>query len=410
MDNQPVENIANALSRDFAIIFSTDGEAPLLGSDGQVSPSDLKNLPAMLPTFISETKVDSSIPPADEPSPVVMSQADASQEQTESPVMPFHTVGRSLEEIPVERLRSYYGVHPFRTKTFAERPLVVCSPSGYSCIDGHEIVRAAVDAGMTSVLCEVDIIEEESDGEMGLRVLETRTATRGEASYAELVLAHCQCRDILLASNQDLRVFQHGGKRTGKDFSADRVFNVTNILAERTQKKDKTISNYFTHGEHIDLPTMLFLIEHEAGKDFFVAVTRKKRGLVRELKEKRLPYADLVSAVSATVRTFFAEYKPPERGEGRRKRKQAPVDSSAGSVAQQTDAAGVGIVAADDKEDSGPSPLQRVKNRAKRNISLMVQRIEEAGHFTEVDDCLQRAIKLIEDLREFNQSEALKDD
>jgi len=212
-------------------------------------------------------------PPGDlkinEAEAVLTSPSPSNQAMPRAPFT-LGTIARSLELVSIEEIIPYDGIPDYREPTTAEHPIVVVTPRGKFCIEGQDLVRAAISDGTREILCETEVMEEHSEVELSLRKAASRIATRGGlASYSEIIRNVTAAKKQLEASGRDLRVFGHGGKRFGQGFVNDSLVDVKHALALRFTRKPKTITNYLCHGE--DLSDELFetLVEQDIPKEFY---------------------------------------------------------------------------------------------------------------------------------------------
>ena len=261
-------------------------------------------------------------PPGDlkinEAEAVLTSPSPSNQAMPRAPFT-LGTIARSLELVSIEEIIPYDGIPDYREPTTAEHPIVVVTPRGKFCIEGQDLVRAAISDGTREILCETEVMEEHSEVELSLRKAASRIATRGGlASYSEIIRNVTAAKKQLEASGRDLRVFGHGGKRFGQGFVNDSLVDVKHALALRFTRKPKTITNYLCHGE--DLSDELFetLVEQDIPKEFHERFQTKKQKLIKELKKKGLSNSERQEQVSARMFEFLAEYlsTPQNEDEG----------------------------------------------------------------------------------------------
>ena len=231
----------------------------------------------------------------------------------------FGTIARSLELVSIEEIIPYDGIPDYREPTTAEHPIIVVTPRAKFCIDGLNLVRAALLDEMKEILCEIEVMEEHSDIELSLRKAASRIATRGGlASYAEIIRNVTAAKKQLEASGRDLRVFGHGGRRFGQGFVNDSRADVKHTLALRFTRSPKTITNYLCHGEDLSDEVFDRCAELNIPKDFHEQHQTKKQRFIKELKKKGVSERDRVEQVSALMLGFLAEYlsTPQNEDEG----------------------------------------------------------------------------------------------
>ncbi len=268
------------------------------------------------------------VPPGDlkssEAEAVLTSPSPSNQAMPRAPYT-LETIARSLELVSIAEIIPYDGIPDYREPTTAEHPIVVVTPRGKFCIEGQDLVRAAISDGTREILCETEVMEEHSEVELSLRKAASRIATRGGlASYSEIVRNVTAAKKQLEASGRDLRVFGHGGKRFGQGFVNDSLVDVKHALALRFTRKPKTITNYLCHGE--DLSDELFetLVEQDIPKEFYEQYQTKKQRLIKELKKKGVSEQERVEEVSALMLGFLAEYLSGQQEENQGSGQEQP--------------------------------------------------------------------------------------
>jgi len=221
----------------------------------------------------------------------------------------FGTIARSLELVSIEEIIPYDGIPDYREPTTAEHPIIVVTPRGKLCIEGLNLVRAALLDEMKEILCEIEVMAEHSEVELSLRKAASRIATRGGlASYSEIVRNVSVAKKQLEASGRDLRVFGHGGRRSGQDFVNDTEADVKHVLAFRFTRRPKTILNYINHGEDLSDDLLETLVEQDIPKEFYVRYQTEKQKLIKDLKKKGLSNSERQEQVSALMLESLSKY------------------------------------------------------------------------------------------------------
>jgi hypothetical protein len=237
----------------------------------------------------------------------------------------FGTIARSLELVSIEEIIPYDGIPDYREPTTAEHPIIVVTPRGKFCIEGLNLVRAALLDEMKEILCEIEVMAEHSEVELSLRKAASRIATRGGfASYSEIVRNVTTAKKQLEASGRDLQIFGHGGRRFGQGFVSDSWENVKHLLALRFTRKPKTITNYLCHGEDLSDDVFDRCVELDAPKGYYEKYQAQKQRLIKELKKKGVTEQDRVEQVSALMLGFLAEYLSRQQGENRGSGQEQP--------------------------------------------------------------------------------------
>jgi hypothetical protein len=222
---------------------------------------------------------------------------------------PFETVDESFEELDIEAIQPFGIIPDYTIPTDLKYPIVVKTPLNYFCLDGWDLIQEAKAKGNIALICNVEHIAEHSDEELALRKVSLRVKPRGGiASYSELVRNTKRLEEILLASDRDLKVFQHGGRRKGESFTKDKQENVRKVLAFRLAKSVTTINKFLNHAYLLTEETLNFLAEKGAGKDFFEEAQKNKRWQITNLRSEKVSDEAITSRISEDTMEWFDEY------------------------------------------------------------------------------------------------------
>ncbi len=226
----------------------------------------------------------------------------------------FRTVGLSIQVVPIRQLIFYDGLPDYRKPTLAEHPFVVRSPQGDYCIDGRDLVEAALGEGQETITSVVEVLARHSDAEISIRKASSRIATRGGiALYPEMIRNTRWCQEQLRTSHSDLRSFGRGGRRFGEGFVNDPDKDIVHILSLRFMRNRDTITTYLLHGQHLSDEALQTLIDEEAPKKFFEKYQKKKQEFLDELVEQRATEFEKTERVSAKMLEYFEEWREAQR-------------------------------------------------------------------------------------------------
>ena len=146
----------------------------------------------------------------------------------------LETVDEKFEPLNVDVIEHFTDIPDYNTPCDCKYPLVTHTPSGFYCTDGWTLIQAAKEAGRTSIICDVEYLENHSDDELAIRKVAGRVKPKaGIASYGETVRNAKYLERRLLASNSDLKVFCHGAPDEGKHSQL-----IWRITCERCSQSD----------------------------------------------------------------------------------------------------------------------------------------------------------------------------
>lgn len=222
----------------------------------------------------------------------------------------LNITNRSIQTIPIKDIILYAVIPDFIIPTSAERPIIVKTPSGNFCIEGSNLINAALAEGESEIVCEVDEMETHSDAEILLRKAGMRSLTRGGAYvYAEMMRNSKNLMQYLMNCSGDLRVHGHGGKRFGEGFTDNKEDDARHILSLRLGKDRDTINSYLNHSMYLTDEALQTLIEKRAPKEFFVKVQAKKRIEIKnELGSDNPSILCLIKVISELILVEFDKF------------------------------------------------------------------------------------------------------
>jgi hypothetical protein len=114
---------------------------------------------------------------------------------------------------------------------------------------------------------------------------------------------------IINASQEDPKIYSHGGDRRSQDFTDNKQDNIRILLERRLGKSVKTINKYLNHSEFLDDNTLETLIGASIKKDFFEKAQRKKRVIIRDLKCDGKSDEAITNEISQKMISWLQEYQ-----------------------------------------------------------------------------------------------------
>jgi hypothetical protein len=221
----------------------------------------------------------------------------------------LETVDERFEELDVEAIQPFGLIPNYVIPSDLKYPVVAKTPLNYFCLDGWNLIEGAKANGKITLKCFIEEIEEHSNEELAIRKVSLREKPRGGISgYAETIRNTTCLRNILTASNLDLKVFQHGGARKGEAFTSSRQENITKVLSFRLRKSESTINQYFSHARFLNDETLTFLVEKEVDKDFFEVAQTNKRWMITNLQSQKVSDEEITLQISESMVEWFNEY------------------------------------------------------------------------------------------------------
>ncbi len=223
---------------------------------------------------------------------------------------PFETVDERFEELDIEVIEHFTGIPDYNTPPDSKYPFVVKTPSGYYCTDGWCWIEAARANGKNRITCNVKYLREHSDKELAIRKAALRVKPEaGPASYGEVVRNTDYLEREFLASNEDLKVYCHGGARKGEAFTKNTEDNVRKVLSLRLGRSATTINQFLNHGAFLNDETLNFLASENTPKEFFEKAQINKRTEITAMKSSRASDEDITAQISRKMVAWYGEYK-----------------------------------------------------------------------------------------------------
>ena len=222
----------------------------------------------------------------------------------------LETIAETYEDLEIEVIRHFTLIPDFKTATDSKYPIVAKTPHGYFCLDGWNLIEDAKAKGKRVITCAVESLAVHINEELSLRKGALRFKPRGGvSSYAEKVRIVESLKQMLLASTNDLRIFNHGGTRRGVEFTNNKQEDVIRVLARRLGKSVSTINQYLSHGRHLSEETLNLLATREVGKDFFEKANLNKTAKITRMRSDRLSDAEVTDQISTCMLKWLQDYE-----------------------------------------------------------------------------------------------------
>jgi len=223
----------------------------------------------------------------------------------------FSNFKKSVESVPISNILHFSSIPDFVDRTISPYPIVVNTPSAVQCVDGWELIDEARHRGEQQIVCEIIHTDQDSEIEVALWKISARMRPPGgRCSYAEAVRNVRQIFTKIQVSQEDPKIYAHGGDRRSQDFiDNNREENIRILLERRLGKKVKTINKYLNHSEFLDDNTLDVLIRSEIKKDFFEKAQPKKRIFIRNLKGDGSSDETITTEASQKMASWLQEYQ-----------------------------------------------------------------------------------------------------
>jgi hypothetical protein len=219
---------------------------------------------------------------------------------------------QSISSQPVIAELDIQNIHPFRQipdyncPTISPHPIVVISPTSYSCIDGWNLIQDAVSTGNSKITCHAFYISEHFETEIAIRKVAIRTMPQGgTCSYAELVRNAGIVFKMLMETTENPVLFSHGGSRKGVSYTDSKEKNIRSTMIDRLGKSQITINKYLQHGEYLNDDALQALVDADAPKGFFEAIQKSKQSVASELESGKTSPEEIIRQVSEKVLDWF---------------------------------------------------------------------------------------------------------
>lgn len=232
----------------------------------------------------------------------------------------YRNIAWITDEVALDQISHFNLLPDYFLPTEANRPSVAKTPSGYYCLDGWDLVEMARSKGSSSIVVDVDEMEAHSDEELCIRKMALRLKTRGVAVYAEIIRNSRDIYRMLLATNEDLKVFSHGGRRDREGLIGNKEDDALEILAKRIGKDRATIQMHLKYCTNLSDDAIQFFIEKQAKRNFFEKMQPQKMALKNKLTEQK----QAIGVITETISTFMIDAFGKFRSDGGKIKKETP--------------------------------------------------------------------------------------
>ena len=211
-------------------------------------------------------------------------------------------------------IEHYLDIPDYHDASSIDKPLVMEFDNKLLCVEGWSILDAAKTNGKTTIECRIYHIQKYFDIMMALKKTTIRSMTEGGfASYSEMVRNINICVNKLLNESDQFRKYTHGGDHKSAEFKNDEYINVKDILKLIYGKRAKsTLDNYVTHGLHLSIAVMNYLVDQEATAEFYAAFQPHKTDYIKRLQEQNKTLVEIQDKVSERAKEKFDEFKLTE--------------------------------------------------------------------------------------------------
>lgn len=229
-------------------------------------------------------------------------QAGPDTPQAQEAEKNFATQRETIEDLDPREIQPFQAIPDYVEPTSSLYPIVVQTPTSFTCIEGWSLVEQAKEAGQSSLTCYIYHLAAASEIELTIRKIASRTMPHGGiSSYAEKARNVSKAFLMLKESNEPPILFAHGGARRGIVFTSTRDENIRIVLGKRFGKSPATIGKYINHGDYISDEAMQILAQQEADKEYFEAFQEAKMKLVEHMKGQQLSRDQIIPLVSDDI-------------------------------------------------------------------------------------------------------------
>ena len=293
----------------------------------------------------SSQETDENNPKRNQDSPGVLTGQNESSN--------YRNIAWTTEEVAIDQFFHFTLIPDYYLPTEADRPVVAKTPNGYFCIDGWDLIEIARAKGSTAIVADVDNIQEHSDEELCLRKIALRFNTRGSATYAEIIRNSRDIYLMLINTNEDLKVFSHGGRRDRDRLAGNKEEDAVEIISRRIRKDRDTINKQLLHSRYLSDAAIRFFIEKQAPKKFFENIQIKRRILEKNLIGEKRSSTEITEAISSLMITAF-EKLLADREAGKSGITPEPAASQISDEIQSSTAEENSTICDSDNENEGP--------------------------------------------------------
>ena len=219
-------------------------------------------------------------------------------------------VQNHYKELSITEIQTIDSIVDYQEKTTCPHPLILHSPQGYYCIEGHDLIKLAKTEGHKIIRCHIEEVSEVSEIELAIRKTAIRMVPAGGiSSYAENVRNIRTLFDMLAALSDNPLIYSHGGNRRGAEFSENAGDNIRELIAERLGRSKTTINTYLSYSEYLTDETVAELAASKMTRTFFEKARSGKQKAIRELENSSYERNDITSQVSSIVLGMLADYQ-----------------------------------------------------------------------------------------------------
>jgi hypothetical protein len=242
----------------------------------------------------------------------------------------YRDLGCNTTDVNIDDITRFTMIPDYSLPTDASRPIVVRTPAGHFCIDGWDLIEEAKAQDLSTITVDLEEMGAHSDEELCIRKAAVRTKTRGgEATYAEIFRNTRDVLQKLLSTDENLRVFDHGGRRHGEGFNDNKEEDALHLLSKRLGKERNTVNTLLVHCEYLSGDAIGTFIEDRVTKDFFNKARGKKRQLINMLKGEGKDQLEITNKVSIFMLEELKLYK--EAKEARKQERTKPEEATPSS-------------------------------------------------------------------------------
>lgn len=317
------------------------------------------------------------------------SQESRPEEDTPSP---YRNVGWKTIELAFADIKDI-DFPDYHLQTQADRPIVGHTDQGYFIIDGKDMVMEAVAAGKKTVQVDICEIGDHSETELWILKAASRTRTRGgNATYIELCRNTRTLFNRLCASDENLKVYQHGGSRNDDRLIGDRKEDVMSVLSMRLGKNRGTLNVHLNYARYLSDDAIAYFITAGASKDFFSKVQSEKKSKIQGLEDDGVDQREITEQISQWIIVEFA------------KENVAPEGDDAGGVATVRSATRRAYKTLELREGEvernmevirldGSPDIDTLKGTALQISTLLEKKLQTASSLDELEDKINHEVQ-----------------
>lgn len=153
-----------------------------------------------------------------------------------------------------------------------------------------------------------------------------RLKTKGELVYAEIMRNSRDALSLVLATEEDVMVFNHGGRRDRKGMGENREDNARVVLAGRIGIEKSTLNTHVNYCEYLSEQTIQFFVEQKAPRKFFVDIQPSKQRTATQLVgNKENNVIEITKQISKLMEEEYSKFAiaEAERKQTKKQKKRA---------------------------------------------------------------------------------------